>query len=148
MVLAGLGAQAVKPWTQRALAEMSASDQLGTGAAQIAAASGEPEALAKVERLMADLLAATPRTKAIPRETRNRLYELAYGLGMAGEQAQPYAAPVTDLLSREVESWVPPFGMIALKPARMCAVARQIGGQIAATARTKDFCRAPKVFES
>ena len=42
----------------------------------------------------------------------------------------------------------PPFGMVHLQPARMCAVAEHIGGNVALAARTKAYCtRMPQVFE-
>jgi hypothetical protein len=97
---------------------------------------------------MEQLISAIPRDKLVPRLTRNRLYELAFALGMAGEGAQPYAAPFLELLDRRVESWAPPFGMIGLPPARMCPVAQRIGGSVAEAGRTKDFCaRRPKALE-
>ncbi|KAJ8134525.1 hypothetical protein OY671_012262 [Metschnikowia pulcherrima] len=97
---------------------------------------------------MEQISLATPEQKPIPRLVRNRFYELAFALGMAGERAQPYAQPLIELLDRRVESWAPPFGMIESPPARMCPVARHIGGTVAAAAETKEFCvRRPKAFE-
>ncbi|KSB87578.1 hypothetical protein AS593_19455 [Caulobacter vibrioides] len=147
LVLAQMGSAEVQPWKARALAQMSAKDQMGTGAAQVAAASGDPAALARVEALMNGLLAGVPNNKPVPRDTRDRLYELAFGLGMVGEIAQPYAAPVEALLSRQVESWAPPFGMIERDPVTLCLAARRIGGKVAAAADAKSFCKAPYVFE-
>jgi hypothetical protein len=147
LVLAEFGS-AAREWAGLAMAEVSAANQLGTGAAQVAVAGGAPEALPKVQRLMEQLISATPRDKLIPRLARNRIYEMAFALGMAGEGAQPYAAPLVELLDRRVESWAPPFGMIGSPPARMCPVAERIGGSVAEAARTKDFCvRRPKALE-
>jgi hypothetical protein len=147
LVLAEFGSPA-KKWAGQALAQLSANDQLGTGAAQIAVAGGEPRALPAVQNLMAHILTITPVGKPIPRKSRNQLYELAFALGMAGEDAQPYGAPLIQLLDRTVESWAPPFGMVHLQPARMCAVAEHIGGNVALAARTKAYCtRMPQVFE-
>jgi hypothetical protein len=147
LVLAECGS-AAREWAGLAMAQVSAANQLGTGAAQVAVAGGAPEALPEVQRLMELLISATPRDKLIPRLTRNRIYELAFALGMAGEGAQPHAGPLVELLDRRVESWAPPFGMIGLPPARMCPVAERIGGGVAETARMKDFCvRRPKALE-
>jgi hypothetical protein len=52
LVLAEFGPVARK-WAEQAMAQVSANDQLGTGAAQIAVAGGEPRALPEVQRLMA-----------------------------------------------------------------------------------------------
>jgi hypothetical protein len=147
LVLAEFGAAARK-WAEQAMAQVSANDQLGTGAAQIAVAGGEPRALPEVQRLMAQILSATPEEKPIPYLSRSRIYELAFALGMAGEDAQPYAAPLIKLLGRTVESRAPPFGILQLPPARMCAVAEHIGGSVAVAAGTKAFCiQTPKAFE-
>ena len=148
LILAGFGPSASEKWANQAFAQMSSNDQMGTGAAQVAVAGGEPQALPKVKDLMEQILLATPEQKPIPRLVRNRFYELAFALGMAGERSQPYAQPLIELLDRRVESWAPPFGMIELPPARMCPVARHIGGTVAAAAETKEFCvRRPKAFE-
>jgi hypothetical protein len=147
LVLAEFGS-AARQWAEQAMGQVSAESQLGTGAAQVAVAGGAPDALPKVQRLMEQLISATPRDKPIPRLTRNRIYELAFALGMAGEGAQPYAAPLVELLDRKVESWAPPHGMIGSPPARMCPVAERIGGSVAEAARTKHFCvRRPKALE-
>jgi hypothetical protein len=147
LVLAEFGPAAGK-WAEQALVQVSANDQLGTGAAQVAVAGRASRALPEVQRLMAQILSATPQDKPIPRLSRNRIYELAFALGMDGEDAQLYAAPLIELLDRTVESWAPPFGMLQLHPARMCSVAEHIGGNVAAAARTKTFCtQTPKAFE-
>ena len=147
LVLAEFGS-AAREWAELAMAQISAANQLSTGAAQVAVAGGAPQALPEVQRLMEQLISATPRDKLIPRLTRNRIYELAFALGMAGEGAQPYAGPLVELLDRRVASWAPPFGMIESPPARMCPVAERIGGTVAEAARTKDFCvRRPKALE-
>src|SRR5262249_24040639 len=147
LVLAEFGLAARK-WAEQAMAQVSADNQLGTGAAQVAVAGGASKALPEVQRLMEQLISATPRDKPIPRLTRNRVYELAFALGMAGEEAQRYAMPIVELLDRRVESWAPPYGMLQLPPARMCPVAERIGGSVAKAARTKDFCaRRPNTLE-
>ena len=101
LVLAEFGSPA-KKWAGQALAQLSANDQLGTRAAQIAVAGGEPRALPAVQNLMAHILTITPVGKPIPRKSCNQLYELAFALGMAGEDAQPYGAPLIQLLDRTV----------------------------------------------
>lgn len=147
MVLAEFG-ESAQPWGKAAIAQMSADTNLGTGAAMVAVASGEAEALPTTSQLMQNLLASIPKGGRIDRTKRNRLYELAYALGMAGKKAQPYAKPIADLLDRKVASAAPPFGLIDAQPVRMCAVAVHIGGQIEAAALRHDFCRnSIKTFE-
>lgn len=147
MVLAGFGA-AARPWSDQAFAMMSAADPMATGAAQIAVGAGHPEALARTRTLMSELLASVPKDRPVPYRTRNRLYDLAYALGMAGLAAEPYSAPLVLLLSRGVESWAPPFGMIDYHPVSMCVVGERIGGRAAEAARVQEFCqRRPLVYE-
>jgi hypothetical protein len=139
LVLAEFGPYASK-WAEQAMAQVSADNQLGTGAAQIAVAGGEPRALPEVKRLMTQILAATPEDKPIPYLSSHRAYELGYALGMAGQDAQSYSGPLINLLDRKVESWAPPFGMLERSPTPMCVVAEHIGGSVASAARSKTFC--------
>lgn len=123
--LAGLGLQA-KPYAEQAFRQISMDDAMGTGAAQIAVAGRHPGALRAVERLMAEKLATLPRDRAVPWNVRNRLYEMAYALASGGEQARQHMTALRDLMSRKVQSWAPPFGMIEVPPRRMCRVAAKI----------------------
>jgi len=119
--LASLGLLA-RPYAEQAFAQISIDDPMGTGAAQVAVAGGHPNALQSVERLMDQQLAGLPKGKAIPWHVRNRLYEMAYALVFAGPQARDHVAPLRELMSRKVQSWAPPFGMVELPPRRMCDV--------------------------
>jgi hypothetical protein len=143
LVLAEFGA-AARPWAGQAMAQVSANDQMGTGAAQVAVAGGEPRALAMVQAFMEQILSATPKDKPLPIRARNRIFELTFALGMAGEQAQPYAAPLIELLDRKVQSWAPPFGLIELSPGYACIVAERIGGGVAEIARANHSCQAER----
>lgn len=140
LVLAEFG-PAARPFGRQAFAQISALDSMGTGAAQVAVAAGQPGALGRVRQLMTDLLAQTPPDKPIPLLGRNRLYELAFALGMAGPAAEPYAGPLVQLLDRKVQSLAPPFGIVELPPTQMCAVATHIGGASAAAAARRPFCQ-------
>jgi hypothetical protein len=123
--LASLGPLA-RPYADRAYAQISIDDSMGTGAAQVAVAGGHPNALQSVERLMAQKLASIPKGQTVPWGVRNRLYEMAYALALGGRQAREHVAPLRDLMSRKVQSWAPPFGMVELSPRRMCGVFVQI----------------------
>jgi hypothetical protein len=139
---------AAKPWAQQAVLQLSSDDAMGTGAAQIAVGAGESSSFRRVQELMQRILDETPATAPIPRTSRNRLYELAFALGMAGKDAEPYAGPMVELLNRQVESAAPPFGLISMPPARMCPVALRLGGMAAAATLKKPFCqRVPKAIE-
>lgn len=146
-VLAGFG-DAAGPWGATAFQQLSVDDRLGTGAAQIAVATRQPGALAKVSGMMTDILERTPRGSMIPLRDRNRLYELSYALGMAGPTAQPYSRPLSILLGRQVSSKAPPYGIIPMPPVRMCAVAAHIQGAPAEDAARRPFCRQGQVLES
>jgi hypothetical protein len=141
LILAEFGA-ASHAWLTQAETQMSADDQMGTGAAQVAVAEGGPEALARARDLLTEVLTATPKEKPLPILQRNRAYELAFALGMAGTDAQPYSAPIIELMNRKVLLAAPPFGLLELPPMSMCVVARHIGGSAAEAAQSKEFCRA------
>jgi hypothetical protein len=123
--LAKLGAPA-RLYADRAFAEITISDAMGTTAAQVAVAGGHTQALGATEKLMADALAKIPKGSVVPWAMRNRLYELAQALAYGGAEAKSYAGPLLDLMSREVQSWAPPFGMVELPPSRMCPIASEI----------------------
>lgn len=123
--LAGLGPLA-RPYANIAFAQITIEDSMGTGAAQVAIAGEHPAALQTAEKLMADKLATLPKDRAVPRDARNRLYEMAYALSFGGVQAKQHLAPLQDLMNRKVQSWAPPFGMIELPPRRMCRVLARI----------------------
>ncbi|WP_456006612.1 hypothetical protein [Mesorhizobium sp. f-mel] len=123
--LAGLGLHS-RPYAARAYEQISIENSMGTGAAQIAVAGEHPMALHVVEKAMADKLATLPRDRVVPRDIRNRLYEMGYALAFGGPRAKQHVAPLRDLMSRKVESWAPPFGMVELPPRRMCRVLASI----------------------
>jgi hypothetical protein len=139
LILAEFGS-AASPWVARARKEMSAETALGTGAAQIAATSGDPAILAEIERLMLNKLADLPRDQPIARLDRDRLYGLSYAIGMVGSKGAPFSRGVIDLLDRKVVSAAAPFGGLPVEPRRMCWVADRLGGKAAEAARAMDFC--------
>lgn len=138
-VLASYGQKALA-FRDRAFEEMSGADPMGTGAAQIAAATGHPKALSRVQSLMEEILAATPADQSFGLEQRSRLYELAYAMYFAGPAAQPYTAPLQQLMKRKVKSRAPPFGLVDLSPKQMCHVLDKIFGSEQSPARSYDFC--------
>jgi hypothetical protein len=142
--LASLGHAAARPYADQAFRLISGDDALGTGAAQVAVASGHPGALELVEKLMAEALASVPFGRAVPWHTRNRLYELAYALALGGDEARLHAVPLRQLMEREVQSWAPPFGMIELPPKRMCSVLAKIVST-AASGQEPSYCGEPGI---
>lgn len=129
-VLAGFGTRAAD-FADQAFQEMSSRDSLGTGAAQVAAATRPGEALPRVEALMTGILASVPPGETVPWHTKNRLYELAYAIMASGPQGAAHDGPLKTLMGREVESFAPPFGMLSLQPKRMCKVLARIEGNVA-----------------
>ena len=138
VVLAEFG-NAAAPWAEQAFQAINTGDPLGTTAAQIAVAAGHPQAAAKVSGLMDDLLLRYP-ADPIPRSVRNRFYDLAYALAVLGRDAVPHAKPIIRIMERKVESAAPPFGLVALRPRRMCSVLELIGGADAERILASETC--------
>jgi hypothetical protein len=126
-VLAGFGHDSAR-YASTAFVQISSESSIGTGAAQVAAAGGHPEALSRIESLMNQLLATVPDDKPIPLATRDRLYELAWGIYFSGETAKDHVAPIVKLMGKYVQSGAPPFGVVSLHPKRMCEVLSRIYG--------------------
>jgi hypothetical protein len=125
--LAGFGRHASE-FSKVAYESMSDKDSLGTGAAQIAVATGYLDALPRVEAMMNNILSSIPKDKVIPWDTGNRLYELSYAIYFAGPEGKDHVAPIKELMTRTVEKWAPPFGMLDLPPKPMCQVLSRISG--------------------
>jgi hypothetical protein len=138
-VLAGFGHESAR-YAAEASAHISSENSLGTGAAQVAAAGGQPGALLQIESLMNELLAAVPNDKPIPLATRDRLYELSWAIAFSGDSAKDYAAPIVRLMGRQVQSAAPPFGVVSLHPKRMCEVLSKIYGDSARVNREFSYC--------
>jgi hypothetical protein len=134
---------AAAPWSEQAYQAISSADELGTTAAQIAVSTGHPQALQKVAMLLDEIL-QKHSGNPIPRTARNRFYDLAYALAYVGPQARSHADPVLKIMDRQVESWAPPFGMVSLRPRRMCRVLELIGGPQTVPILAGDICR-PKI---
>jgi hypothetical protein len=141
-ILASFGQEA-KAFQALAYQQMSIEDSMGTGAAQVAAATGHAGALPRIERMMQKALASVPADKAVPRAKRNRLYELAWAIYFAGEPGKAHTRPIHTMMHRKVQSWAPPFGMVELRPKRLCAVLAQIEG--AESVKPYAFCHDEKV---
>ncbi len=139
-VLASFGATAA-PWREQALSRMSEDGSLGTSAAQVAAASGDPEAVARVAALLQAAVDDEPADEAISVEAREHITELAFALGAAREKARPYTPIVLGLLNREFTIGSH-FGALELTPTSMCRVLRAIGGPEAEAAINGPLCQA------
>jgi hypothetical protein len=141
-VLASFGGEA-KAFQTLAYEQMSIEDSLGTGAAQVAAATGHPSALPRIERMMQDALRALPAEKVVPRGRRDRLYELAWAIHFSGDAGKAHTKPIHTMMQRKVQSWAPPFGMVELRPKRLCGVLARIEG--ADSVKPYGFCLDEKV---
>lgn len=139
LILAEFGS-ASAPWQKQAEGEMSLDSELGIGAAQIVGASGHAVALTRIEQLMIQRLERHAEGKVIGVTERDRLYGLAYALGMAGRKAAPYTAGLIELMSRKVSAGGVAPEEIVIEPRRMCWVADRIGGRAAEVARAKPYC--------
>ncbi len=126
-VLASFGT-AAGPWREQALSSMNSDDSLGTSAAQVAAASGDSEAIDQVAALFRETLDREPTNGAVPVAKGERLVELAYALGAAGPQARSHVPTLIRFLNRDVE-YGSHFGILELPPKGVCRVLEAIGGQ-------------------
>lgn len=140
-VLAGFGGKAIA-YQDLAVRNMNSQTPLGTGAAQVAVATGAPDALVRVTKLFNAELDKTPSTKPIPYETSNRLLELAWAIYLAGPTARNYVQEIHKVMNRKVESPAPPFGMVSADPYQFCYVLENIEGEEAI--QQYDFCGAQK----
>lgn len=138
-VLASFGV-AAKPWRQQALSAMNDQDALGTSAAQVAGASGDPEAVDRVGALFRKALRSAPTGEAVPVEKGERLVELSYALGVAGPQARNHVSALVEFLNRDVEKGSH-FGTLELPPKEVCRALQAIGGAEAMTAVRGARCR-------
>ncbi|WP_124629041.1 hypothetical protein [Burkholderia sp. Bp9012] len=145
--LAGFGHESAR-YASTAFEQISSASSIGTGAAQVAAAGGHPGALSRIESLMNQLLATVPDDKPIPLATRDRLYELAWGIYFSGESAKDHVTPIIRLMGRQVQSGAPPFGIVSLHPKRMCEVLSKIYGDDGRVKVNFPYCADETPFES
>ncbi len=125
-ILASLGSAIASKWKDRAIREMGSDDALGTGAAQIAAASAEPDAVAAVAKLLEDELPPDPGT-VLRLPENQRIIELAYALGAAREAATPYLPLLQRLLTMKVEVNTQTVGKVEVTPSEVCRAYSRIG---------------------
>lgn len=126
--LASFGKRA-SAFRQSALKEMSSDSALGTGAAQVAAAVGDPTALPRIVEMLDSLLSSVPPNAAIPLDKRDRLLELAWAIYFAGDAGRSASKSIHKVMPRKVESRAPPFGIVEISPKRFCRVLELIEGQ-------------------
>ena len=127
-VLASYG-KASQQYSAKAFSQITAKSSLGTGAAQIAAATEHAGALDLISELMEEVLMKTSSDEVIKFKDRLRLYELAYALYFSKKQATPYLPVLRDLMRRKVASGSS-FGTLSLHPKQMCHIMEEISGQI------------------
>lgn len=130
-------------YSEKAFAEMSSKDSLGTGAAQVAVATGHPAALQLVEDMMWQLLNKNPKPTAISLETTNRLYELSYALYFGGEASRKHLTPLYEFMERKVQFWAFPFHtMVNVTPKRMCRILKLMGNPETNAGKHFEYCDA------
>ncbi len=128
-ILASLSPQRTAKYKERAAALMGNKNSLQTGAAQLAAASGDPGVLKEVARLLEEVVPTKAGT-VLRRPENEHVIELAYAFLAAGEAANPYLPILDKLLSMKVES-ASHFGLLELAPRGVCRVYRGIGSEAA-----------------
>lgn len=127
-VLASFG-HSSSQYASLAFQQIEADTPMGTGAAQIAAAAGHPNALPKVISLIDGIINNLDIDKPIPLAQRDRLYELAWAIAYSGEAGKAYVSSLNKIMSKRVESLAPPFGIVSAYPKQMCKVIKYIEGQ-------------------
>jgi len=140
--LAGFGERA-SAYRDIATMQMSGDTALGTGAAQVAAATKAPGAARRVVELFREQLLKAPARSAIPLDTRDRLLELAWAIYFSGDPDRTGLAAIKEVMARRVESRAPPFGILEVQPKRFCAVLSRLEG-VAGVSRFP-FCTDPGV---
>lgn len=138
--LASFGS-ASRPWLETASHLMNSDTVLGTSAAQVAASSSDPKAVEAVAQLLRRQLEAS--SGVIPRERAQRVVELVYALGAAGEAARSYVPLLKETLGRQVQSLAPPFGVIERQPNEVCRALKSIGGDEAEAILATEQCKPP-----
>jgi len=124
-VLASLGPDVARRWSKSALTEMNGENSLGTGAAQIVAATGEPELVLRVADLLESQL-PSEKGSVLRRRHNRRTIELAYALGAAGESANPYLHLIQHFMTMKVEDTG--YGeIITRQPIELCRVYAKLG---------------------
>ncbi len=126
-----------------AVQQMSSETSLGTGAAQVAAAVGYPEAIPRIIEMINAMVGQFPANEAIPLGARDRLLELAWAIYFAGENGRNASASVHMLMQRKVESRAPPFGIVGVSPKRLCRVLERIEGPAATL--EYPYCNDPSI---
>jgi hypothetical protein len=108
-LLAKFGLRAVK-YQQIAFAQISSDSPMGTGAAQVAVASGHPKALEKIEQLMNEVLLSLSSNRFEYGAQLKRLEELSWALSFAGDGAKQHLKPVHAILRlpRNIPDGLPP----------------------------------------
>lgn len=124
-VLASFGS-ASHAYGARAFKEVNVDGPFGTTAAQISAAAHVPGALDKIDTLIKTGLAAIPEDKPIPLEIKERLYDLALAIYFAGPEAKNHIGSIEAIMTRKVESWAPPYGMISMPAEALCILVERI----------------------
>lgn len=151
-MLLGDQEQFARPWAERARSEIDPDTKLGTSAAYLAVASDPGAALPLVKDAMSAKLdqslrrqvraySETGETDAIRPGDADRLIELAYALGRAGQLADGYTDPLLRTLDHGFARGMPPFGLGVANATELCRVAAWIGGRTASIAQTKRACR-------
>lgn len=112
-----------------AASEMHSRTSLGTGAAQVAAATGHSAAVPWIAAEMYRILGSVPSGVAIPLDKRDRLLELAWAVYFAGDAGRQSVTAIHRVMAGKVESRVPPFGIVEIRPKRFCRVLELIEGR-------------------
>jgi len=144
-VLASLGS-ASQDYSSQAFEEISWRDSMGTGAAQIAAATGHPQVLPKIEKTMDELLASYPSNDALPYPALIRMRELSWALYLGGEDAKNHTTPIKNMMRRKIIFAASPTFIADVSPSELCGMLAKIEGPEAL--RPFDYCAKTKAGTS
>lgn len=125
--LASFGKSASK-YGKIAYKQISVDTPMGTGAAQVAAATGYLNALPRIVKLMEIELESIPTGMAIPIKMRNRLHEMSLAIYFSGDEGKKYTKPIHEIMHRKVQSSGLALGIADTEPKELCDVLRRIEG--------------------
>ena len=138
-ILAGFGEQAAS-YADTAYAQISADDALGTGAAQVAIATGHRDAVERTLQTIQKQVASFPSGEVSTWPRMNRLVELSYALYFSGEAAKLHLEPIKDLMGRKVVYNSQAFGRTKEDPEPMCKILWLIEGAQGHSIKNYPYC--------
>lgn len=120
---------------------ISSADSLGTGAAQVAAAAGHPDALPVIVGLMEEIMDAEGGDGVISKQNGLRLQELVYAIAYAEEAGLDYLKQVQRFMNLKVEDSFPTLGSYEADPVGVCDALKRMGSGADELRNSFEYCK-------